>query len=62
MKFWGTVSFLAILVMILLGYSIKQQVTSDGPLTEAVTIDIAKGAASQQVARYLEQKGIIANS
>lgn len=59
MKFWRSVSVVILASVILAGFEVKKRAVDDGPLSDSVVVNIAKGASVQQSAEILHEQGVI---
>ncbi len=59
MKFWRSVSVVILAIVILAGFEVKKRAVDDGPLSDSVVVNIAKGASVQQSAEILHEQGVI---
>ena len=59
MKLWRSVSVVVLASVILAGFEVKKRAVDDGPLSDAVVVNIAKGASVQQSAEILHEQGVI---
>lgn len=59
MKLWRSVSVVILASVILAGFEVKKRAVDDGPLSDSVVVNIAKGASVQQSAEILHELGVI---
>lgn len=59
MKLWRSVSVVILASVILAGFEVKKRAVDDGPLSDSVVVNIAKGASVQQSAEILHEQGVI---
>ena len=59
MKLWRSVSVVVLAIVILAGFEVKKRAVDDGPLSDSVVVNIAKGASVQQSAEILHEQGVI---
>lgn len=59
MKLWRSVSVVVLASVILAGFEVKKRAVDDGPLSDSVVVNIAKGASVQQSAEILHEQGVI---
>lgn len=59
MKLWRSVSVVILASVILAGFEVKKRAVENGPLSDSVVVNIAKGASVQQSAEILHEQGVI---